>query len=67
MKKFNKFERYEFCGWDISKKAYEVYSNSDFAFYKHKDTFFVADNQSDLAYEIGTLKGVEEFLLQFAY
>lgn len=31
-----------------------------------KDMNFVADNQSDVAYEVGTLKGVEEFLLQFA-
>lgn len=64
--KYYDFEKCVFCEWDISQKAFEVYSNSDFVFYKHKDVYFVADNQNSEPYEIGLLKDVEEFLLQFA-
>lgn len=68
--KFYAFEKYEFCEWDISQKAFEVYSNSDFVFYKifynHKDVYFASDNQNGNTYYIGTLKDVEDFLLQFA-
>lgn len=63
--KFEKFEKYEFCEWEISQKAYEVYSNSSFVFYKHKDTYFVADNQNSEPYVIGSLIDVENFLRQF--
>ena len=64
--KFYKFQRYEFCEWDISQKAYKVYINSDFVFYKHKDVFFVADNQNSEPYELGSLIDVENFLRKFA-
>lgn len=57
--------KYEFTN-ELTEKAFNVYSNSDFTFYKEKDTFFVADNQNSKPRELGTLEDVEEYLLVFA-
>lgn len=57
--------KYEFTN-ELTEKAFNVYSNSDFTFYKEKDTFFVADNQNSEPRELGTLEDVEEYLLIFA-
>ena len=58
-------KRYEFVD-ELTEKAFGVYINSDFCFYKENETFYYADNQNSEPYEIGTLADVEEFLLQFA-
>lgn len=62
-------KRYEFTGTnELTEKAFYVYSNSDFAFYKdNAGTFWKADNQNaDPDAEIGTLEDVIDFLEQFA-
>ena len=59
-------KQYQFREWELSEEAYEVYSNSSFMFYKHKDIFFVADNQNSEPYEVGSLIDVENFLRQFS-
>lgn len=58
-------KRYEFVD-ELTEKAFGVYINSDFCFYKENKTFYCADNQNSEPYEIGTLADVEEFLSQFA-
>lgn len=58
-------KRYEFVN-ELTEKAFDVYANSDFCFYKENETFYCADNQNSEPYEIGTLADVEEYLLQFA-
>lgn len=57
----------EFNHRDLSEKAFYVYSNSDFTFYKYidEDCYLMAENRNAFPYEIGTLKDVEEYLLQF--
>lgn len=58
-------ERYEFREYELTEEAFNVYSNSDFVFYKDVDgTFFVSDNKYSVPYLVGdgTLQDVEEFL-----
>ena len=62
-------KRYEFREWELTEEAFDVYSSSDFVFYKDTDgTFFVSDNKYYIPNMVGdgTLQDVEEFLLQFA-
>lgn len=59
--------KYEFSGTDeLTEKAYDVYSDSSFTFYKDGKQFFVADNPSSFPVELGTIKDVNEFLESFA-
>lgn len=59
--------KYEFSGTDeLTEKAYAVYSDSSFTFYKDGERFFVADNPSSAPVELGTIKDVNEFLESFA-
>lgn len=58
-------KRYEFTS-ELSDRAFDVYSNSDFTFYHDGDQFHVADNPKAKAYPLGSLEDVETFLLQFA-
>lgn len=58
-------KRYEFTN-ELTERAFHVYSNSDFTFYREGEVFLVADNQAAKPYELGSLEDVEEFLLQFA-
>lgn len=58
-------KRYEFVD-ELTEKAFGVYINSDFCFYKENETFYCAYNQNSEPYEIGTLADVEEFLSRFA-
>ena len=59
-------KRYEFTGTnELSERAFAVYSDSSFTFYKEGETFYVAYTPKDEASELGTLADVEEFLLQF--
>ena len=59
-------KKHEFTGTnELSEKAFEIYSNSSFVFYKEGDTFFCADNSREKPFELGGLSDVEDFLLQF--
>lgn len=62
------YRKVEFTHHDFCPKAFEVYSNSSFTFYKYigEDCYLVADKPNSWPYEIGTLKDVEEYLLEFA-
>lgn len=60
-------KKYEFTGTnELSEKAFAVYSNSDFTFYKDGDSFYMAYNSVEEPSELGTLEDVEEFLMIFA-
>ena len=62
-------KKHEFREYDLSKKAFNVYSNSDFVFYKNSDgEFFASDNAKSEPFIVGngTLKDVNEFLEMFA-
>lgn len=58
-------KEYEFQN-ELSDKAFNIYSNSSFTFYKDKETFFVGYNSTDTPFELGNIKDVEEFLIGFA-
>ena len=62
------YRKVQFTNYDLSEKAFKVYSMSDFTFYKYndEDCYLTAENRNSFPYEIGTLKDVEEYLLQFA-
>ena len=59
-----KYSRVEFTT-ELTDKAFDVYSNSDFVFYKYDDAdcYLVADNGVARPFEIGTLDEVEKYLL----
>ncbi|MBD5451282.1 MAG: hypothetical protein HDR25_01445 [Lachnospiraceae bacterium] len=60
-------KKYEFTGTgELSEKAFNVYSNSDFAFYKDGDTFYGAYNSNEEPFELGAIEDVESFLTGFA-
>lgn len=62
-----KMKKYEFSVTDeLTKKAFQVYSDSSFTFWKDGDTFFYSDNPNSEKVELGTLEDVNEFLEQFA-
>ena len=59
-------KRKEFRPEELTEKAFDVYSNSDFEFYTEKDEYFVAYNANDThPQKLGTIDDVESFLLQF--
>lgn len=61
-------KKYEFTGInELSEKAFNIYSNSDFTFYKDGDTFYGAYNSSEKPFELGSIEDVESFLMEFAY
>lgn len=60
-------KKYEFSGTDeLTEKAFQVYSDSSFTFWKDSDNFYYSDNPNSEKVELGTLEGVNEFLEQFA-
>ena len=60
-------KRYEFTGTnELTEKAFQVYSDSSFTFWKDGETFFYRDNPNSEKVELGTLEDVNEFLQQFA-
>lgn len=60
-------KRYEFTGTnDLTEKAFAVYSDSSFTFWKDAETFFYSDNPSSEKVKLGTLEDVNEFLESFA-
>ena len=59
--------KYEFTGTgELAEKAFKVYSNSSFTFWKDGETFFYSDNPNSQKIELGTLEDVNEFLESFA-
>ena len=69
----NRFQRgetemkiYEFTGTnELTEKAFQVYSDSSFTFWKDGETFFYSDNPNSEKVELGSLEDVNEFLEQF--
>lgn len=60
-------KKYEFTGTnELTEKAFQVYSDSSFTFWKNGDTFFYSDNLNSEKVELGSLEDVNEFLEQFA-
>ena len=60
-------KRYEFAGTnELTEKAFAVYSDSSFTFWKEGEIFFYSDNPDSEKVELGTLEDVNEFLEQFA-
>lgn len=53
--------RYEFTTDELTKKAFAVYSDSSFTFWKDGDVFFYSDNPNSQKIELGTLEDVNEF------
>ena len=53
----------EFRPEELSKKAFEVYSNSDFVFYEYNNKYYYADNSRETPIELGTIESVESFLI----
>lgn len=58
----------EFRGFEFkSEKAYNVYYNSDFCFWKdERGVFFYSDNEKSEKVELGDMAAVESFLLEYA-
>lgn len=48
--------RYEFTTDELTKKAFAMYSDSNFIFWKDGDTFFYSDNPKSQKVELGTLE-----------
>lgn len=60
-------KKYEFAGTsELTKKAFQVYSDSSFTFWKEGEIFYYSDNPNSEKVELGTLEDVNEFLEQFA-
>lgn len=60
-------KRYEIAGTnELTEKAFQVYSDSSFTFWKDGNTFFYSDNPNSEKVELGSLEDVNEFLEQFA-
>jgi hypothetical protein len=60
-------KRYEFVGTnELTEKAFAVYSDSSFTFWKDGETFFYSDNPRSEKVKLGTLEDVNEFLESFA-
>lgn len=59
--------KYEFTGTgELTEKAFKVYSDSSFTFWKDAEMFFYSDNPNSQKIELGTLEDVNEFLESFA-
>ena len=59
-------KKYEFREYELSEVAFDVYSNSDFVFYKdNDDVFYMTDNSHSEPYLVGSLADVDTVLLYF--
>lgn len=59
--------KYEFNKNELTEKAFTVYSNSSFTFWKDANgTFYRSDNLSSEKVEVGSIEDVNEFLEMFA-
>ena len=59
--------KYEFDKNELTEKAFTVYSDSSFVFWKDANgTFYRNDNLNSEKVEVGTAEDVNEFLEMFA-
>lgn len=59
--------KYEFSANELTEKAFAVYSDSSFAFWKDANgTFYRSDNLNSENVEVGSIEDVNEFLEMFA-
>ena len=59
--------RYEFNKTELTEKAFAVYSDSSFTFWKDEaGTFYRSDNPNSEKVECGTIEDVNDFLEMFA-
>lgn len=59
--------KYEFDKSELTEKAFEVYSDSSFAFWTDAaGTFYRSDNPNSEKAEVGTIEDVNDFLEMFA-
>lgn len=59
-------KKVEFSETELGKRAFLVYSDSSFTFYRNRQgVYFVAYNAGETPAEIGTLQDCIEFLEQF--
>lgn len=66
MQKINPENKYQFKEGEISEKAFAVFQDCSFDFYKLGETFYWSIKNENMANKIGTLEETEKFLLQFA-
>lgn len=68
VKKLGKtFRKVEFDGSEMSEKAFNVYSNSDFCVWRDlRGTFYVSDNEAADPIEIGSLLDVIDYIEEMA-
>lgn len=59
--------KYEFDKNELTEKAFTVYSDSSFVFWKDANgTFYRSDNLNSEKVEVGSIEDVNEFLEMFA-
>lgn len=60
-------KKYEFSEHELTSKAFAVYSDSSFTFWKDADgTFYMSDNPNSEKVECGSVEDVNTFLEMFA-
>ena len=60
-------KKHEFSANELTEKAFEVYSDSSFAFWTDATgTFYRSDNLNSEKVKIGTIEDVNDFLEMFA-
>ena len=61
-------KKVEFSGFEFeNEKAFDVYSNSDFCFWKDaRGVIYYSENEKSEKVELGDMAAVESFLLDFA-
>lgn len=57
-------KRKEFKPNELSKKAFDIYSNSDMVFWQDIDgIYYVSDTGSSQKFQVGNICDVEEYLI----
>lgn len=60
-------KQHEFTPYDLTNKAYGVYSDSSFTFYcDSKGNYYYADNPNSNPMELGNINKVNQFLESWA-
>lgn len=62
MKNRNRYKK-EFSPAELSKKAFEIYSDSDITFYEKEGIFWYGFNSQEDPMELGDINDVENLLL----
>lgn len=62
-----KLTKVEFTRNDLSEVAFKAYSGSDITFYQDEDgVYHYSDTPRDEKFKLGTIKDVEDILLEYA-